>query len=441
MFRLNFRSKKSVHFIKKAYLFIAIIASFLFTPAATFAAEIDNISSVAFNSLSTVLNSDSNHLSFTVKATQVGNLEAVIDAKAGVKKLFEYFFIGLVVENDKFWVNLNSREPDRIMDPVLGNTDLGRLILTADLRLKQDFCRFTNPETSPVGKEYWNRLQLKARQLNTDSNKIPVMTRLWIVPDEVNVSSGQNEIYINKSRLKVCLESAYLSQKVNISDPKQKELQDYAALLMEELILPILDKEVNNGYAYADLRQIYQALILARWYKQNSGFSGSAYSRNASMEILLDTKLEYGYSPAQIYKDYLASLKNGEYNYNEANTSTNNFFSVRSVTRYVSGGVDFTNIKVTNSGRTSDIQSSGNNVVYFTCELDIPAGNNRPLQYAKNRFSLIRDRAAPVKKENNHALVALLNDLPAVTPVKTAQPKHQTYEIAVGSNKIFVRML
>lgn len=44
------------------------------------------------------------------------------------------FFVWLSLSPDKFWVNLNPEEPDRIIDAQLGTTDVGRILLQADLQ-------------------------------------------------------------------------------------------------------------------------------------------------------------------------------------------------------------------------------------------------------------------------------------------------------------------
>jgi hypothetical protein len=49
------------------------------------------------------------------------------------KDLMNYFFIGLALPNDKFWVNLRPDSPDNIIDPLLAKTDIGRILLEADV--------------------------------------------------------------------------------------------------------------------------------------------------------------------------------------------------------------------------------------------------------------------------------------------------------------------
>jgi hypothetical protein len=45
---------------------------------------------------------------------------------AAAKKLMEYFHIGLRLPNSSFWVNLRPDSPDRMIDPMLEKTDLGK---------------------------------------------------------------------------------------------------------------------------------------------------------------------------------------------------------------------------------------------------------------------------------------------------------------------------
>ena len=77
------------------------------------------------------------------------------------QNLLRYFFIGLALPNDKFWVNLRPDAPDNIIDADLARTDIGRIFLEADVQLKKDTAQFTSPQT-PEGKAYWDKLYQKA---------------------------------------------------------------------------------------------------------------------------------------------------------------------------------------------------------------------------------------------------------------------------------------
>ena len=73
------------------------------------------------------------------------------------KTLLNYFFIGLALPNDSFWVNLRPDSEDNVIDPWLAQTDIGRIMLETDLQLKKDTALATSPET-PEGRKYWDLL-------------------------------------------------------------------------------------------------------------------------------------------------------------------------------------------------------------------------------------------------------------------------------------------
>ena len=210
--------------------------------------------------------------------------------KGSASVLLDYFKIGLSLPNDKFWVNLRPDSEDQIIDEELAKTDLGKVMLEADLKLKQDTALFTSPKT-PQGKEYWDRLYQRAGELfGTENITIPTLTRPWIVPGEIILresgdatgAKGTSQgAYIYKANLKVMLEDDYLTQtskqdpnyqpltsNYNFSDPRLKELNQYSTQLIRELILPKLTQKVNSSKDYANLRQVYFSLILARWFKE-----------------------------------------------------------------------------------------------------------------------------------------------------------------------------
>ena len=82
-----------------------------------------------------------------------GDSASVIDRELqeSAKTLLKFFLIGVTLPNEKFWVNLRPDSANQIIDPELEQTDLGRILLEADLQLKKDTAAFTSPET-PEGK-------------------------------------------------------------------------------------------------------------------------------------------------------------------------------------------------------------------------------------------------------------------------------------------------
>lgn len=397
----------------RKYLLVILIPVLLSYTTLAFDDESKDKGSTRFNSLAVDNNAEFNHLRFLIEAKNLDNPDSIIGIKKSIQKSLEYFFIGLTIPNKKFWVNLNPDEPHRIIDSILGSTDLGRIMLMADLRLKENIGELTNPKTSKIGREFWNRLYEKARQLGI-TGEIPVINRLWIVPDEAVVYENENQFSIVKSKLKVCLESAYLSQNIDIIDRRQRKLQDYASRLMEELILPYLNEKVNEDYSYIDLREVYNALILAKCYKDKFSYRNSFLLKNVNIDITEDTEINLPYSPEDIYKNYLKSLKNGEYSFSE----TNNSYSTIVIRHYFSGGVDFTNIKITKVDKPIQPQANEDSS-YFTCDLLLPRGIDRPLQYAKNQLELSPGNLI----QNQDSSIMLAKKLPAIAPIKLADQR------------------
>src|SRR3989339_1501257 len=278
--------------------------------------------------------------------------------------LLDYFKIGLSLPNDKFWVNLRPDSQDEIIDEELAKTDLGKVMLEADLKLKQDTALFTSPQT-PQGKEYWNRLYKKAAELfGTENITIPTITRPWIVPGEIILreSSDNNSkasqrastersrsAYIYKANLKVMLEEDYLTgrggSRTAPTDPRLKELNIYSTQLIKELILPKLTQKVNSSKDYANLRQVYFSLILARWFKETykGRFSGgnSLLERTVPMTKLIDsgdlTNLisKEAWDKTTYFQAYQKSFQEGEYNLSEPVYTTTG----QVIRRYMSGGI------------------------------------------------------------------------------------------------------
>jgi hypothetical protein len=201
------------------------------------------------------------------------------------KSLLKYVFIGITLPDESFWVNLRPDAEDNIIDNDLARTDIGKVLLEADLQLKKDTARFTSPQ-APEGKTYWDKLYRRAEELFGSENiTIPTLTRPWIVPDEVILCANDSAAYIYKATLKVMLESDYFRDSplrgqslYSFKDPRLKALNEYSSQLIRELIIPKLTKEVNSAKRYAALRQVYYSLIIARWFKQRFLGKGGTYS-------------------------------------------------------------------------------------------------------------------------------------------------------------------
>jgi len=235
------------------------------------------------------------------------------------KELLKYFFIGISLPNDGFWVNLRPDAEDNIIDDYLAQTDMGKIMLEADLQLKKDTALATSPET-PEGREYWHKLYQKAGELfGSDNITIPTLTRPWIVPDEIIVREATASAYIYKATLKVCLEQDYLKNDTvyNFKDERLKQLNEYSSQLIRELIIPKLSKEINTSKKYASLRQVYYSLILSQWFKARFYGKGGTYSRIINSKDLTNLISKDYWSKTTYFRAYQKSFKDGEYNLKE----------------------------------------------------------------------------------------------------------------------------
>ena len=261
-------------------------------------------------------------------------------------KLVKYFQIGIALPNSSFWVNLRPDASDQIIDPQLEKTDLGKVLLAADLQLKKNMAAMTDPN-NPEGRQYWNKLYERAGVLFGDQEvEIPTYNRPWIVPGEIILGVDRNNTaYIYKATLKVMLESDVLAgsalsgqkalkgPEVSFSDPRLKELNDYSAELIKTLILPKLTRQINSSKSFADLRQVYYSLILSQWFKQTQKSLLSNKIDNSDLTGLTSVN---PWSKETYFKDYQKSFQQGEYNKEEGVSGPNGI----TVYRYFSGGFD-----------------------------------------------------------------------------------------------------
>jgi len=232
------------------------------------------------------------------------------------KTLLSYFLIGVTLPDNMFWVNLRPDSEDQIIDNYLEKTDVGRIMLEADLQLKKDTAIMTSPATSE-GREYWDRLYKKAAELyGYDNVTIPTLTRPWIVPGEIIVRETKDSAYIYKANLKVMLEQDYLKDSTTYSfkDERSKALNEYSSQLIRELIIPKLTKEVNSNKRYAALRQVYYSLILSRWFKLRFTGKTGTYASLINTSNLTNLTSQESWTKTTYFKQYQKSFQDGEYN-------------------------------------------------------------------------------------------------------------------------------
>ncbi len=272
------------------------------------------------------------------------------------RRLVNYFLTGLTIPEGDLWVNLSPYEKDRIVPEALGQTELGRDLLAQDYVLKQLTASLIYPEKS-LGQKFWNQVYSKARErFGTADMPVNTFNKVWILPAQAEVFEGRNTVYVTQSTLKVMLDEDYLASalnKNNKSATSPKGTTTAASAIVREILIPELEKEVNQGRNFAPLRQMYQALILAKWYKQTiqnrlleSVFTNQKKTSGINLDDL--TLKE------QIYRRYLEAYKKGVFNYVKEDGAQGN----STLRKYFSGGTTFVSYKLT-AGKAANIHNDG----------------------------------------------------------------------------------
>jgi len=239
-------------------------------------------------------------------------------------KLIKYFMAALTVPEDEMWVNLSPYEKDRIIPKGFGDTEMGRDLLAQDYMLKQLTASLMYPEDE-LGNDFWNRVYKKAQE-KYGVTEVPMNTfnKVWIVPDKAVIYENGTSAFIVESHLKVMLEEDYLALESNAGNDKhglgsiKKEdltkISEVHSEIIREVIIPEIEKEVNEGKTFANLRQISNSVILATWYKQN--VQGSILekiyinkNRTGGIDIV-DKEINQ-----KIYDQYIEAFKKGVYDF------------------------------------------------------------------------------------------------------------------------------
>ncbi|MEI7999658.1 MAG: hypothetical protein WCH62_09175, partial [Candidatus Omnitrophota bacterium] len=237
--------------------------------------------------------------------------------KAESEKLIKYFFASLTIKEDDLWVNLSPYEKDRMIPDQLGKTELGRDMLAQDYILKQLTASLIYPEKQ-LGKDFWNRVYAKSQQM-FGTSEVPVNTfnKVWILADKAKVLERNNVAYVIGSHLKVMLEEDYMAlakQSAISTVKKENNEHTIASQIVREIIIPELEKEVNQGQNFAPLRQMFHSMILATWFKValKNALLNQVYSNKEKTGGVLSN------DPAvkeKIYEQYLQAYKKGAFNY------------------------------------------------------------------------------------------------------------------------------
>ena len=263
------------------------------------------------------------------------------------ERMAQYFLAAVTVPENQLWVNLSPYEQERVIENDLGRTVLGRDMLAQDYILKQLSASLIYPENG-LGKKFWARVYARAREeFGTTSIPVDTFNKVWILPDMAEVYQNGNRVYITEARLKLSLDQdhrAEAGQRADAQDSFDSSARDLAKDMMRSVILPALEKEVNEGRQFAVMRQIYHAAILAKWYReqvQNTLMEAAYVGRNRVAGVTADEKN----LKEEIYERYIAAFRKGAFDYvkEEADINSGEILP----RKYFSGGEQLGQIMLT----------------------------------------------------------------------------------------------
>lgn len=275
-------------------------------------------------------------LSFYVDGMRKGKIK-----EKEMNRLIKYFLGFLAIPNDKVWVNLSPYERDRIIPDELARLDIGKDFLLEDYLLKQLSSALTDPQSSQ-GKQFWKEVYKAVYALSGKTN-IPVnsLNKVWIIPDKAVVSTYKDKVFVKEAKLKVMMEDDYVAaqhnqslvvscrssvgeknqnqrpmtnnQKLTTSDQRlTTNSQRMITEVFRRDILPLIEKQVNESKAFAPLRQMYYALILATYFKKKLR-QHVVYQYYIDQEKTAPLKLENSKAKEVVYQSYLARFRKGIY--------------------------------------------------------------------------------------------------------------------------------
>ena len=200
-----------------------------------------------------------------------------------------------------------------------------------------------------------------------------------------------------------------------------KDTNQLGSQIVREIVIPELTKEVNENKNFAQLRQVYNSLILATWYKKKikDSILEQVYAdKNKVAGVNIDDPKE----KEKIYQRYLQAFKKGVYNYikEEVDPITQEMIP----RKYFSGGVDFgggnTSLGIDHAMTNATAEQAEHNIEQSRPVLDVSA----QLDQAQVNPVMLDKMKRAVK---NAMLKAVLNtvkmeDFSKITPADITMP-------------------
>ena len=236
-------------------------------------------------------------------------------SKSGVARQIEYFLAALTIPESRQWVNLSPFENDRIIPEEFGRTRMGQALLQEDRRLKQLTSLLLNP-LSRTGRKFWKTLDERLqREYGTADIPLDFSHKVWIVPDRAVFYARGAEVFLTDTHMKVQLDSDLLAEKSLLnanSLTAQEQTRKLFSGLLAEIVLPRIEREINSGQAFVELRRVYQSMALAAWYKRAVSNGGLLlYYRDHA--VIEGIEASDALVPEKIFRRYTRDFSEGAF--------------------------------------------------------------------------------------------------------------------------------
>jgi hypothetical protein len=214
-----------------------------------------------------------------------------------LKRVSDYFWESLALDEDQQWVNLSPYDSSRMLPEALSGTRLGYDMLAFDCKLKALSASLLHPDCCS-GRSYWQELYRRARSrfgtamlpfqsfqtitVSASMAKVFVPPKSWVpeapaqaIKDFLLGPYINAAIVVGHKLQAVCdtdtKAEAYMSEPVSRSrkmEPRTRAISDLATAVFRDVILPIIERELNEGESFAFNRQLFVSMILASWLKK-----------------------------------------------------------------------------------------------------------------------------------------------------------------------------
>ncbi|MEV0671706.1 hypothetical protein [Mycobacterium sp. NPDC050441] len=209
-------------------------------------------------------------MQYAFRASTTSDDGASYGGQRNAQMAMDAFHVWMALSPDKFWVNLNPTEPDRVIDGEFAKTQAGKVLLDADLEMKEASGRLQRDDT-PLGKRFEDALR--------GTDKCFLGRRQWIEPTPATVREDGDQLYIIDAPLtvKVGLEDSDISPNESC-DGQDPAITAQNGKLYQDMIMPAVVEAINHDPEFADLRRVYASRIAAEWYRKRNAEKPTQYA-------------------------------------------------------------------------------------------------------------------------------------------------------------------